>query len=69
VNKWTGEIPSCQLCKKPSTDVFVDGKTSPLGQWAYMCVNCHKDHGLGFGLGRGQKYQRQNDGSFVKVEG
>lgn len=68
MRRWCGQIPDCQICKKPTTDVFVDGKTVN-GPWAYMCVSCHKVHGRGFGLGKGQKYQKKPDGSFTKVEG
>jgi len=59
---------NCDLCGKPKPEPFVDGKTKD-GPWAYMCLNCHKDSGIGFGTGHGQKYEKQADGSFKKVEG
>ena len=48
---------SCQLCGKKFEDgySFVDGKTV-MGPWTNMCVGCHKDFGVGLGIGRGQEY-------------
>ena len=48
-------IPNCDLCsgsvKRPA---FVDGKTK-LGPWAYMCRIHFTTHGVGLGLGKGQR--------------
>lgn len=32
----------------------IDGKTQ-MGPWASMCDLCHKAHGCGLGLGKGQR--------------
>lgn len=32
----------------------IDGATK-IGPWAYMCVPCHEVHGVGLGLGLGQR--------------
>lgn len=50
------------------TDTFVDGRTS-MGSWADMCPNCHRQYGVGVGIGRGQKYEKQDDGRWLKTAG
>lgn len=53
----------------PYKDVMIDGKTKQ-GPWACMTEESWKEHGLGLlGTGLGQKYQRQEDGRWLKVEG
>jgi transposase-like protein len=44
----------CDICKK-ETKFYIDGKTK-IGKWAFMCKECHKTYGVGFGLGKGQRY-------------
>ena len=68
VKKWVGSVGYCNLCHNPIVECFVDG-TVRNGGWATMCVECHAEYGLGLGMGRGQKYQKQEDGSWLKVEG
>lgn len=58
----------CQICQQPIDVVFVDGRTIR-GPWGYMCLKCHREHGVGLGLGKGQLYERQADGNFVKTQG
>lgn len=54
--RWLGTIPKrCEICEERLEREFVDGRTK-LGLWAIMCVNCFRVHGVGFGLGKGQKY-------------
>lgn len=48
----------CDLCGDELHTVRVDGRTK-FGPWADMCVTCHAEHGAGFGVGRGQKYDVQ----------
>ena len=58
---WIGSTPTnCDVCGKPILDTFVDGKTRG-GPWGMMCVPCHGAHGVGLGLGRGQRYRKSND--------
>ena len=50
------ELPHCDFCKedfinKPAT---VDGKTC-FGPWANMCDVHFSTHGVGLGLGKGQR--------------
>jgi hypothetical protein len=49
--------------------IMIDGKTKH-GPWAIMTPTSWKQHGVGqFGTGYGQKYEKQSDGRFLKVEG
>jgi len=67
--KWMGSPPQdCDLCHQPICGTFVDGKTT-FGPWAFMCPACHRRNGHGLGMGRGQEYQKQEDGSWLKTAG
>lgn len=47
----------CQVCDmdgRPATPATIDGRTR-YGPWAYMCDDCHARHGVGLGLGHGQR--------------
>ena len=40
-----------------------------MGPWATMCPDCYKKHGISvLGKGLGQKYEKQKDGKFHKVD-
>lgn len=67
---WIGEVPPCDFCGRPIADEFVDARTKS-GPWAIMCPSCHRTYGVPqtLGLGVGQRYRRQPDGKFLKVEG
>ena len=73
---------TCDLCGKSflGAEFLVDGETKgteqiqvpggdSMGQWAYMCANCFASHGVAVGWGRGQLYQRRDDGSWLMVAG
>ena len=47
---------------------FIDGRTT-MGPWANMCLLCARVYGVGIGKGKGQHYQRQEDGRWLKVAG
>lgn len=52
--KWMGSVPrECDVCHSPITTVFVDGKGT---------------HGVGLGVGRGQRYELVNN-EWVKTAG
>jgi len=56
-NKWYGVVPTeCNICNEPIKETFVDGRTKT-GFWAIMCPACHKEFGVGLGIGRGQEYK------------
>ena len=63
---WMGST-ACDFCGKEITDKLVDGKTVE-GPWAVMCPHCFTVHGVGLGIGKGQKYALDCHGNFVKVE-
>jgi len=66
---WCGPSPDkCQISNKPITDTFIDGATT-LGGWAIMHPDAYVQHGRGLGTGLGQRYERQPDGRWLKVEG
>lgn len=45
----------CDVCHGPIAGSFVDGRTT-MGPWANMCMTCHATHGVGLGMGKGQRY-------------
>ena len=71
---WRGSAPvKCDLSEhKPGKhDIgnnFIDGKTT-MGPWAIMCLRCSRMYGVGVGTGRGQHYQKQEDGQWLKIDG
>lgn len=68
-NFYIGNPPeNCDICKTPFTTTFIDGRTD-FGMWANMCELCFIEHGLGLGTGFGQRYEKQTDGTFIKIGG
>jgi len=66
---WIGRPPDhCDICKVPFENVFIDGKTKH-GSWGNLCSECHELEGVGFGTGRGQKYELNEFGEWIKTEG
>lgn len=66
--KWMGS-KVCDFCHKDIDDILIDGKTM-MGPWAVMCEECHSIHGYPtFATGIGQKYKKNSEGDFVKIEG
>lgn len=53
--KWLGSNV-CDICGEPQLVYIIDGRTKA-GFWATMCPACHKEHGVGLGIGFGQKYK------------
>lgn len=65
--RWLSPPPkTCDLCKEPIRDRFVDGATA-FG-WGCLCPGCHTAYGYGFGIGRGQEYTRQGT-AWIKTKG
>ena len=54
------ELPRCDFCKMDEVDklALYDGRTKA-GSWANMCQEHFRQHGIGLGLGRGQKLEAQ----------
>lgn len=68
---WLGSPPTdCQICASPLTERFFDARTWH-GSWAMLCPSC-QENGPGLnqiGHGRGQEYELQADGRWMKVAG
>jgi hypothetical protein len=66
---WAGPAPkACDITGEAITDCFIDGATTQ-GPWANMTPKSHKKYGRGLGQGRGQKYEKQEDGKWLKTGG
>jgi len=62
--QWLGST-TCDICGAKNQSSIVDGRTKN-GQWAVMCLKCHRSKGVGLGTGRGQVYVRQADGTYIQ---
>lgn len=68
------DVPeTCTCCDKPIIDEVVDGVLRGCRMWTMMCPQCHKEDGIGLGIGRGSQYKLVSliEGRvevFIKVE-
>jgi hypothetical protein len=66
---WMGAVPSEDDFGDEIGDEFIDGRTR-MGPWGLMTPQNWVDFGIGsLGTGHGQRYKKQPDGRFLKVEG
>jgi len=66
---WLGPVGKTDDFGDKITDELIDGKTRQ-GPWALMTPNSFKKYGVGrLGTGYGQKYKKQPDGKWLKIEG
>lgn len=65
---WTGDIGCDDDFNEPIQNVFYDAKMIT-GQWAIMAPSTWKRLSGRIGTGYGQKYEKQSDGRWMKVEG
>lgn len=66
---WMGELGGFDDFGDPYEDEMIDGATVH-GPWACMTPRSWRRHGRGIlGQGLGQRYERQADGRWLKVEG
>ena len=66
---WTGPVRSEDDFNRPIKDEFIDGRTI-YGPWAIMTPETWKRAGATkLGPGSGQRYVKQADGKWLKVEG
>jgi hypothetical protein len=66
---WLGLVGEyCHMCDREFGKVMYDCQTRA-GPWSNMCHACWKWNGKPLGLGRGQKYEKQKDGRWLKVAG
>jgi hypothetical protein len=68
---WMGHIGPKDDFGMTIKDEFIDGKTRlGHGPWAIMVPQSWRAYGVGtLGLGWGQRYKKQKDGRWLKVEG
>ena len=57
----------CDICSRTLGDTIVDAITD-FGPWAWMCPSCNSIHGIGFGTGVGQMYERVTQEEWRKVK-
>lgn len=66
---WAGGTPEVDDFGFDIKDEFIDGKTKTRS-WAIMSPKAWEDFGCGqFGTGYAQRYKKQPDGKWLKVEG
>jgi hypothetical protein len=61
----------CDQCNHSLDDstLFVDGRLKGDFMWAIMCPSCFKRQGEGIAWGKGQLYQKQDNGDWLLVAG
>lgn len=65
---WVGKVPTKDDFGAHIGKAFIDGRTR-MGVWGIMNPNNHQQFGVGLGAGRGQRYELQGNGRWLKVEG
>jgi hypothetical protein len=65
---WSGRLNACDVCGGSFNKRMYDCVTRQ-GPWGNLCHGCWCVHGRPLGLGRGQKYELQKDGRWLKVDG
>jgi hypothetical protein len=66
---WVGKVGLHDDFGDPITTTFIDGRTV-MGPWAIMSPMSWVVNGVGrLGTGFGQKYEKQDGGKWLKVEG
>jgi hypothetical protein len=66
---WAGELPPKDNFGDTYASIMIDGRTMS-GPWANMTEKSWRRYGCGkLGTGYGQKYEKQKDGRWMKIEG
>lgn len=60
---------ACDVCHDPITTEFSDVNVPLYGRWGNLDAKCVTSLDCTYGTGHGQRYERNDDGQFVKVEG
>jgi len=67
---WVGRVSERDDFGNPIKDQFIDGVMRGRGSWAIMTPAAFRVFGVGkLGTGYGQRYKKQADGKWLKVEG
>lgn len=64
---WQGQVGEKDDLGVPIDGVFIDGATI-VGPWAIMAPATFKKLGRGLGMGKGQQYEKQPDGRWLKTK-
>lgn len=65
---WIGTVPSHDDFGMPIESMFIDGATRQ-GPWAFMTPTSFLQNRGRLGQGRGQMYEKQADGRWLKIAG
>ena len=65
---YVGAPEHCDVCTKPFGKMMYDAAMMN-GRWANMCQTCFNRHARGLGVGKGQRYSKQEDGRWLKTGG
>lgn len=60
---WISPVPEKDDFGLPVVGTFIDGRTKA-GPWAIMSLASFKNHGVGLGVGFGQKYRLNMETKF-----
>lgn len=67
---WAGQVPPRDDFNTPITDEFIDGRVKGASTWGFFNPVNWAKYGCGLlGTGYGQRYVKQANGRFLKVEG
>jgi len=64
---WTSPLNDCDICKRDFKGVMYDANI--LGTWGNVCQRCFRLAGGQTGTGLGQKYELQENSSWLCTEG
>ena len=66
---WVSQVGTTDDFDRPYGTTMYDAKTV-FGPWACMSEESYRKSGIGrLGTGLGQKYEKQTDGKWLKVDG
>ena len=63
----------CDVCRSPIKDTFYDAQIWVFPgriTWANVCSGCFEERSAtGLGTGKGQKFERNEEGEFIETKG
>ena len=69
VVKWMSTLTDCNWCHGEFGDVMYDAKVPWAISWGNFCQGCFDELGCEIGYGRGQKYERNDQGEYILTAG
>lgn len=66
------DVPKvCDICYSSIVNEFSDAVVQFSFQktWASVCPDCAKRYNVSYGAGKGQRFVKQDNNEFIKVEG